>query len=328
MGYLEQGVWHKGWAARHDPRGNFLRPESRFRGRVTRDGSSGYRAIPGRYHLYVSLACPWAHRTLIFRALKGLDNAISVSIVDPLMLEDGWAFSDFPGCIPDTVNGARYLHEVYAKADPRYSGRVTVPVLWDRETGTIVNNESSEIIRMLNSEFEDVARLHEDYYPQPLRIEIDAVNQLVYKNINNGVYRCGFATTQEAYESAFDALFSALDELEARLDHSRYLAGDRITEADWRLFTTLVRFDAVYYGHFKCNLRRIGDYPNLSNYLRELYQVPGIAETVDMPHIKRHYYASHRHINPTGIVPKGPEIDFSAPHNRSRKFQRSARRVS
>ena len=328
MGYLEQGVWHKGWAARHDPRGNFLRPESRFRGRVTRDGSSGYRAIPGRYHLYVSLACPWAHRTLIFRALKGLDNAISVSIVDPLMLEDGWAFSDFPGCIPDTVNGARYLHEVYAKADPRYSGRVTVPVLWDRETGTIVNNESSEIIRMLNSEFEDVARLHEDYYPQPLRIEIDAVNQLVYKNINNGVYRCGFATTQEAYESAFDALFSALDELETRLDHSRYLAGDRITEADWRLFTTLVRFDAVYYGHFKCNLRRIGDYSNLSNYLRELYQVPGIAETVDMPHIKRHYYASHRHINPTGIVPKGPEIDFSAPHNRSRKFQRSARRVS
>jgi putative glutathione S-transferase len=322
MGYLEQGVWHKDWSGRHDPRGNYLRQESRFRDRVTRDGSSGYRAMPGRYHLYVSLACPWAHRTLIFRALKGLDNAISVSIVDPLMLDDGWAFSDFPGCVPDTVNRARYLREVYTKADPRYSGRVTVPVLWDRETGTIVNNESSEIIRMLNSEFEDVARLHEDYYPQPLRAEIDAVNRLVYENVNNGVYRCGFATTQEAYEIAFDALFSALGELEARLDRSRYLAGDRLTEADWRLFPTLVRFDAVYYGHFKCNLRRLGDYPNLSNYVRDLYQVPGVAETVDMAHIKRHYYASHRHINPTGIVPKGPEIDFLAPHDRSRKFAR------
>ena len=326
MGYLEQGVWHKEWAARHDARGNFLRLESRFRGRVTRDGSGGYRVMPGRYHLYVSLACPWAHRTLIFRALKGLDNAISVSIVDPLMLDDGWAFSDFPGCVPDTVNGARYLREVYTKADPRYSGRVTVPVLWDRETGTIVNNESSEIIRMLSSEFEDVARRHEDYYPQPLRAEIDAVNRLVYENVNNGVYRCGFATTQEAYEDAFDALFSALDQLEARLGQSRYLAGDQLTEADWRLFPTLVRFDAVYYGHFKCNLRRLGDYPNLSNYVRDLYQVPGVAETVDMAHIKRHYYASHRHINPTGIVPKGPEIDFLAPHDRSRKFAR-ARKV-
>ena len=324
MGYLEQGVWHKEWAGRHDARGNFLRQESRFRGRVTRDGSSGYRALPGRYHLYVSLACPWAHRTLIFRALKGLDNAISVSIVDPLMLDDGWAFSDFPGCVPDTVNGARYLREVYTKADPRYSGRVTVPVLWDRETGTIVNNESSEIIRMLSSEFEDVARRHEDYYPQPLRAEIDAVNRLVYENVNNGVYRCGFATTQEAYEDAFDALFSALDQLEARLGQSRYLTGDQLTEADWRLFPTLVRFDAVYYGHFKCNLRRLADYPNLSNYVRDLYQVPGVAETVDMAHIKRHYYASHRHINPTGIVPKGPEIDFSAPHDRSRKFARAA----
>jgi len=328
MGYLEQGVWHKEWAARHDARGNFLRLESRFRGRVTRDGSSGFRAEPGRYHLYVSLACPWAHRTLIFRALKGLDSAISVSIVDPLMLEDGWAFSEFPGCVPDTVNGARYLREVYTKADPRYSGRVTVPVLWDRETGAIVNNESSEIIRMLNGEFEDIARRHEDYYPQPLRAEIDMVNRLVYENINNGVYRCGFATTQEAYEGAFDALFSALDELEARLGRSRYLAGDRMTEADWRLFPTLVRFDAVYYGHFKCNQRRLGDYPNLSNYVRDLYQVPGVAETVDMAHIKRHYYASHRHINPTGIVPKGPEIDFLAPHDRSRKFQRGARVAS
>ena len=328
MGYLEQGVWRKDRAVRHDGRGNYLRQESRFRARVTQDGSSGYRAVPGRYHLYVSTACPWAHRTLIFRALKGLENAISVSIVDPLMLDDGWAFSDFPGCVPDTVNGARHLREVYTKADARYSGRVTVPVLWDGETGTIVNNESSEIISMLNSEFEEFARRHEDYYPQPLRAEIDAVNPLVYENINNGVYRCGFATTQEAYEAAFDALFSALDELEGRLDRSRYLAGDRMTEADWRLFPTLVRFDAVYYGHFKCNLRRLDDYPNLSNYVRDLYQVPGVAETVDMAHIKRHYYASHRHLNPTGIVPKGPEVDFSAPHNRSRKFQRSTRVAS
>jgi len=318
MGYLEQGVWHREWAGRNDPRGSFLRQASRFRGRVTRDGSSGFRAAPGRYHLYVSSACPWAHRTLIFRALKGLDKAISVSIVDPLMLEDGWSFSDFPGCVPDTVNRARYLREVYTKADPRYSGRVTVPVLWDRETGTIVNNESSEIIRMLNSEFEDVARLHDDYYPQPLRAGIDAVNQLVYKNINNGVYRCGFATTQAAYEGAFDALFSALDGLEARLDRSRYLVGDRITEADWRLFPTLVRFDAVYYGHFKCNLRRLIDYANLWGYARDLYQRPGFGSTVDFDHIKRHYYMTHANINPTRIVPLGPIVDWDEPHDRAR----------
>jgi putative glutathione S-transferase len=231
------------------------------------------------------------------------------------------------GCIPDTVNGFHHLHQVYSKAKPDYTGRVTVPVLWDRERATIVNNESSEIIRMLNSEFESFAGSRDDYYPRRLRAEIDAVNKIVYENINNGVYRCGFATTQDAYEQAFDALFGALDEMEARLDRSRYLVGDRITEADWRLFPTLVRFDAVYVGHFKCNLRRIEDYPNLSNYLRDLYQVPGIAETVDMDHIKRHYYTSHRHINPTGIVPKGPALDFSAPHDRARRFERRARRA-
>jgi glutathionyl-hydroquinone reductase len=324
MGYLENGVWHKGWSGRHDARGNFVRRESRFRSRVTVDGSSGYPAEPGRYHLYVSAACPWAHRALIFRKLKGLEQVIAVSIVDPLMLDDGWAFSDGPGCIPDTVNGLRYLREVYTKADPSYSGRVTVPVLWDKATGTIVNNESSEIIRMLGSAFDAYASSREDYYPQPLRSEIDAVNELTYASINNGVYRTGFATTQEAYEHAFDALFAALDECEARLDRARYLVGERLTEADWRLFPTLVRFDAVYYSHFKCNLRRIVDYPNLSHYVRDLYQVPGIAATVDMDHIKRHYYASHRHVNPTGIVPKGPALDFLAPHDRARRFAAAA----
>lgn len=320
MGYLEQGVWHKGWSGRHDARGEYVRRDSQFRARVTADGSSGYRAEPGRYHLYASLACPWAHRALIYRKLKGLEDIISVSIVGPLMLEDGWEFTDGPGCVPDTVNGARYLREVYTRVDPNYSGRVTVPALWDKATGAIVNNESSEIIRMLGGEFEAFASSHEDYYPQALRTEIDAVNELVYANVNNGVYRAGFATTQEAYERAFNALFGALDQLESRLARSRYVAGDRITEADWRLFPTLVRFDAVYHGHFKCNLRRIVDYPNLSNYLRDLYQVPGVAATVDMDHIKRHYYASHLHLNPTGIVPAGPELDFMAPHDRARRF--------
>ncbi|MDH3287644.1 MAG: glutathione S-transferase family protein [Betaproteobacteria bacterium] len=320
MGYLENGVWHKGWSGRHDPRGEFVRRDSQFRARVTADGSSGYRAEPGRYHLYASLACPWAHRAVIYRKLKGLEDIISVSIVGPLMLEDGWEFTDGPGCVPDTINGARYLREVYTQVEPKYSGRVTVPALWDKATGAIVNNESSEIIRMLGGEFEAFANSHEDYYPQALRTEIDAVNELVYANVNNGVYRAGFATTQEAYERAFNALFSALEQLESRLGRSRYVAGERITEADWRLFPTLVRFDAVYHGHFKCNLRRIVDYPNLSNYLRDLYQVPGVATTVDMDHIKRHYYASHLHMNPTGIVPAGPELDFMAPHDRGRKF--------
>lgn len=319
MGFLENGAWREGRDAR-TVNGEFVRRDSQFRARVTADGSSGFPAEAGRYHLYVSTACPWAHRTLIYRRLKGLEEEISISIVDPVVVNEGWAFGSGPGCVPDTVNGFHHLHQVYSKAKPDYTGRVSVPVLWDKKTGTIVNNESSEIIRMLGSEFEAFARSHEDYYPKALRAEIDSVNELVYTNINNGVYRTGFATTQEAYERAFDSLFGALDELESRLGRSRYLVGDRATEADWRLFPTLVRFDAVYYGHFKCNLRRIGDYPNLSNYLRELYQVPGIADTVDMDHIKRHYYASHLHINPTGIVPKGPELAFTAPHDRARKF--------
>ncbi|MBI2313713.1 MAG: glutathione S-transferase family protein [Betaproteobacteria bacterium] len=318
MGRLVEGVWEPGWYDTGATGGEFVREECQFRGRVSADGSSGYRAEPGRYHLYVSAACPWAHRTLIFRTLKTLEEAISISIVHPLMLGQGWAFSDEAGCIPDTVNGLSCLHQVYVKAKPDYTGRVTVPVLWDRKTGTIVNNESSEIIRMLNSEFTAFTDDRHDYYPAALRSDIDAVNAFVYSKVNNGVYRCGFATTQQAYERAFERLFAALDEVEARLSRQRYLAGDRITEADWRLFTTLVRFDAVYYGHFKCNLRRIADYPNLSNYLRDLYQVPGVASTVNLDHIRRHYYGSHLMLNPTGIVPRGPELDFSAPHDRGR----------
>ena len=322
MGYLENGIWREGRETR-TVNGEFVRRDSQFRMRVTADGSSGFRAEPGRYHLYVSAACPWAHRTLIFRKLKRLEYAISVSIVDPVIVNEGWAFGTGTGCVPDTVNGFHHLHQVYSTAKPDYTGRVSVPVLWDKRRRTIVNNESSEIIRMLNSEFEAFAGSHEDYYLKALRAEIDSVNELVYANVNNGVYRTGFATTQEAYERAFHALFGALDQLESRLAGARYLVGDRITEADWRLFTTLVRFDAVYHGHFKCNLRRIADYPNLSNYLRDLYQVPGVAATVDMDHIKRHYYLSHRHINPTGIVPAGPELDFMAPHDRARRFARA-----
>ena len=316
MGYLADGVWHDGWYDTRASGGEFIRGESRFRRWITADGSSGWRAEAGRYHLYVSFACPWAHRTLIYRKLKRLEHAISISVVDPLMLEHGWAFSDAPGCIRDAVNGFDYLRQVYTRAQPDYSGRVTVPVLWDKTSGTIVNNESGDIIRMLNSEFNALTDAKADFYPSPLRAEIDAVNAFVYENSNNGVYKCGFATTQQAYGHAFDKLFTALDRLETRLAESRYLIGDRPTEADWRLFTTLVRFDAVYYGHFKCNLRRVTDYPNLSNYVRDLYQVPGIAETVNMDHIKRHYYGSHRAINPTGIVPKGPALDFDAPHDR------------
>ena len=320
MGFLQSGKWHDGWYDTRSTGGAFVRSESQFRGRVTADGSGGFPAEAGRYHLYVSLACPWAHRTLIFRKLKGLEDLISISVVHPLMLENGWTFDCAPGCIPDTINGARFMHEIYTRADPGYSGRVTVPVLWDRKTGAIVSNESAEIIRMFNAAFNGITGNRDDYCPETLRAEIDAVNGMVYENVNNGVYRCGFATTQAAYEEAFGKLFAALDTLESRLARSRYLVRDRITEADWRLFTTLIRFDAVYFGHFKCNLRRIADYPNLSNYLRELYQVPGVAETVNMAHIKQHYYGSHRQINPTGIVPAGPALDFDAPHDRARKF--------
>ncbi|HYB55429.1 MAG TPA: glutathione S-transferase family protein [Alphaproteobacteria bacterium] len=320
MGLLIDGVWHDQWYDTRASGGRFVRSESQFRDWVTADGSSRFKAEPGRYHLYVSLACPWAHRTLIFRALKGLEEAVSLSIVDPLMGPQGWAFSDYPGATPDHANGKRFLHEIYTLAKPGYSGRVSVPVLWDKSSRSIVNNESSEIIRMLNSAFDAWGRADVDFYPAPLRGHIDEINALVYERINNGVYRAGFATTQAAYEEAFDGLFAALERIEALLSRQRYLVGDRLTEADWRLFTTLVRFDAVYHGHFKCNLRRLVDYPNLSNYARELYQVPKVAATVDLDHIKRHYYASQKTINPTGIVPKGPALDFAAPHDRARNY--------
>lgn len=313
---MVEGRWAQD--TEHDRKGRFVRHESVFRNRVTADGSSGFKAEPGRYHLYVSLACPWAHRTLIFRKLKQLEDVISLSVVDPLMSEYSWHFSTCAGCIPDTVNGFHHLHQVYTLARPDYTGIVTVPVLFDKKTGTIVNNESSEIIRMLNREFDAWGDAGVDFYPEPLRAAIDAVNAFVYENVNNGVYRAGFAQTQEAYDEAFDALFAALDELERRLAQQRYLAGNRITEADWRLFTTLVRFDAVYCVHFKCNLRCVTDYPNLWAYTRDLYQVPGVAATVDLDHIKTHYYGSHRELNPRGIIPKGPVLDFGAPHGRER----------
>ena len=324
MGLLIGGVWQNQAYDTKSTGGRFVRKDSHFRNWVTADGApgpsgeGGFKALPGRYHLYVSLACPWAHRTLIFRKLKKLESIVSLSVVDPLMGDEGWVFSHFPGAIPDAANGKAHLYEIYLLAEPRYTGRVTVPALWDKERKTIVNNESSEIIRMFNSAFDAFTDAHEDYYPPELRGEIDAINDLVYRNINNGVYRTGFATTQEAYEEAFRDLFATLDEIERRLSRRRYLAGGRPTEADWRLFTTLVRFDPVYVGHFKCNLRRIADYSNLSNYLRELYQVPGVAETVNFEHIKRHYYMSHPQINPSRIVPLGPEIDLDAPHDRAR----------
>ncbi len=324
MGLLADGVWQEERYETRTQAGRFVRPTARFRNWVTEDGSpgpsgeGGFPAARSRYHLYVALACPWAHRTVIFRTLKGLEDVISMSVVEPLYGPHGWRFGTSAGTTPDTANGKSELAEIYLLANPRYSGRVSVPVLWDKERKTIVNNESSEIIRMLNGAFGRFANVPTDYYPAPLRDEIDRINDLVYSNVNNGVYRAGFAVSQEAYEEAFHALFATLDELEARLSRRRYLAGATITEADWRLFTTLVRFDAVYYSHFKCNLRRIADYPSLSNYLRDLYQQPGIAATVNIDHIKRHYYGSQRHVNPTGIVPLGPQLDFSAPHDRGR----------
>ena len=322
MGLLIDGVWHDKWYDTKKSGGRFERQESAFRNWVTVDGSAGpggeagFKAEPGRYHLYVSLACPWAHRTLIFRKLKKLEEIIPVSVVHWHMGAEGWTFEQGPGTVPDSVNGAAKLYEVYLKADPHYSGRVTVPVLWDKQRQTIVSNESAEIIRMLNSAFDGLTGSTLDFYPAHLRTEIDTVNAAVYRHVNNGVYKCGFATAQAAYEEAFDALFTTLDDLEQRLTRQRYLLGDRITEADWRLFTTLVRFDPVYHGHFKCNLRRLADYPNLWNYTRELYQVPGVAGTVNLHHIKHHYYGSHASVNPSGIVPKGPAIDFERPHGR------------
>lgn len=303
-------------------KGEFIRSESGFRNWVTKDGSAGpsgeggFAAESGRYHLYVSYACPWAHRTLIYRVLKGLEDVISVSVVHPLMPAESWVFGDYPGATVDNVNQAEYLYENYLKADPQFNGLVTVPVLWDKKRQTIVNNESSEIIRMLNSAFDEFGNSNVDFYPQDLHEAIDAINKLIYNNVNNGVYRAGFARTQDAYDRAFDHLFGTMDELEQRLSKQRYLLGEKITEADWRLFTTLVRFDAVYYNHFKTNKKRLMDYPNLWAYTRELYQLPGVKETVNMDHIKTHYFGSHRSINPTGIVPKGPVIDFMQAHGR------------
>ena len=328
MGLLVDGVWQQDGARTKD--GHFIRPATQFRNWVTPDGSpglsaqgsfagsGGYKAEPGRYHLYVAYSCPWAHRTIIFRKLKGLENVVSLSAVSPDMLKDGWTFNVDEGSTGDAINGKSKLSEIYVLADPRYTGRVSVPVLWDKERKTIVNNESSEIIRMLNSAFDAFTNVHTDYYPPALRAEIDRINDLVYPNINNGVYRAGFATAQAAYELAFRGVFDTLDEIEQTLSRQRYLVGNAITEADWRLFCTLIRFDAVYYSHFKCNWRHIYEYPNLSNYVRDLYQQPGVAETVNLQQIKRHYYGSQRQVNPTGIVPVGPQLDFSAPHDRGR----------
>lgn len=322
MGLLVDGKWVNQWYDTDSTKGKFVRSKSQFRNWVTADGSAGptgeggFKAEPGRYHLYVSLACPWAHRTLIFRALKGLEEMISTSVVNPLMGEHGWTFDPDDGVVPDPLNNAHFLHQIYTTDTPDYTGRVTVPILWDKQQRRIVSNESADIIRMLNSAFDQAGASIGDYYPAALRSEIDALNERVYDRVNNGVYKAGFATTAEAYEQAFWPLFEMFDELEERLSSKRYLLGDSLTEADWRLFTTLVRFDAVYHGHFKCNLRRIEDYANLSGYVRELYQWPGVADTVNMQHIKDHYYRSHATINPTGIVPLGPQLDLQRPHGR------------
>jgi len=305
-------------------KGEFIRSDSQFRHWVTPDGTpgpsgeGGFKAEPGRYHLYISHACPWAHRTMIFRKLKGLDGIISISVVHPLMPKESWLFAEYPGATADNINHKKALYEIYQMVDPLYNGIVSVPVLWDKKQQTLVNNESSEIIRMLNTSFNEWAKNDVDFYPKALREEIDSINAVIYENINNGVYRTGFATTQMAYESAYDKLFDTLDKLDQHLSTQRYLVANQITEADWRLFTTLVRFDAVYFGHFKCNKRLLKEYPHLWDYTRSLYQQPGIAETVNMQHIKNHYYQSHTSINPTRIVPRGPILDFNAPHQRNK----------
>ncbi|HCE1504054.1 glutathione S-transferase family protein [Vibrio parahaemolyticus] len=311
MGKLVEGVWHDVWYDTKANGGKFVREDAGFRDWIKNDSEAVFQPESGRYHLYVSLACPWAHRTLIFRKLKGLEPHIDVTVVCPDMLSQGWQMG-----LPEPLFGHTRMHQIYTQAKPDYTGRVTVPVLWDKMTNTIVSNESSEIIRMFNSAFNDLTGNHDDYYPEPLRGVIDEWNDYIYPNVNNGVYRCGFATSQEAYEEAFESLFSALDKINAHLATHRYLAGNKITEADWRLFTTLVRFDAVYVGHFKCNKQRIADYVNIQGYLKELYQIDGIADTTDFYHIKRHYYFSHTGINPTQVVPKGPDLDFSSPHQR------------
>ena len=324
MGLLVDGQWQDKWYDTEASGGRFVREDAGFRNWVTADGSAGptgvggFKAEANRYHLYVSLACPWAHRTTIYRKLKGLEDMISLSVVHPFMGDKGWTFAEGAGVIADPIVNASYLYEVYVAAKPNYTGRVTVPILWDKKTNTIVSNESSEIIRMLNSAFDEVGATDVSFLPSELLAEIDTINEFVYSAVNNGVYKAGFATTEAAYTEAVVTLFDALDTLEARLADQRYLLGDTITEADWRLFTTLVRFDAVYVGHFKCNIRRIVDYPNLWGYLRDLYQVPGIAETVNIEHIKAHYYTSHANINPTRIIPVGPLLDFNEPHDRTR----------
>ena len=323
MGLLVDGQWQDKWYDTEASGGRFVREDAGFRNWVTADGSAGptgvggFKAEANRYHLYMSLACPWAHRTTIYRKLKGLEDMISLSVVHPFMGDKGWTFAEGAGVIADPIVNADYLYEVYVAAKPNYTGRVTVPILWDKKTNTIVSNESSEIIRMLNSAFDEVGATDVNFLPKALLAEIDTINEFVYSAVNNGVYKAGFATTEAAYTEAVVTLFDALDTLEARLADQRYLLGDTITEADWRLFTTLVRFDAVYVGHFKCNIRRIVDYPNLWGYLRDLYQVPGIAETVSIEHIKAHYYTSHANINPTRIIPVGPLLDFNEPHDRA-----------
>lgn len=315
MGLIQDGKWVDQWYDTSDSGGEFRRQDSRFRSWLTADGQpgpqgeKGFKAEKGRYHLYVSLACPWAHRTLIFRQLKNLQDYIDVTVVDPIMLENGWE-------VTDPLYGFQYAYQLYMRADSQYEGRVTVPVLWDKQTQTIVSNESSEIIRMFNSAFNHLTGNTDDYYPEGLRESIDVINERIYDCINNGVYRAGFATTQEAYEDAYHQLFDALDWVEGLLSKQRYLCGSTLTEADWRLFTTLIRFDAVYFGHFKTNRRLIASYPAMSSYVRELYQVPGVAQTVNFEHIKTHYYASHLTINPTGVIPLGPEQDFDLPHDR------------
>ena len=324
MGMLVDGKWHDVWYDTKASKGRFVRSEAQFRNWVTSDGSpgpsgkGGFRAEPDRYHLYISLACPWAHRTLILRKLKGLDSMIGLSAVNSFMGTDGWTFEPGPGVIEDPINGARRVYEVYLAADSNYSGRATVPLLWDKARNTIASNESKEIIRMFNSAFNEVGATGPDFYPEPLRGQIDELNERIYHTVNNGVYKSGFATTQDAYEEAVTAVFETLDMLEERLATRRYLTGATITEADWRLWTTLVRFDPVYFGHFKCNVRRIVDYPNLWGYTCDLYQQPGIAETVDIPYIQAHYYGSHESINPHRILPVGPDIDYSIAHDRAR----------
>ena len=322
MGLLVNGQWQDRWYDTDSHGGEFEREAAQLRNWITADGSAGpsgeggFAAEKDRYHLYVSLACPWAHRTLIFRKLKGLEDYIGVSVVSPIMLEHGWTFDQDEGSSGDDLYASEYLHQIYTRNRPDYTGRVTVPLLWDKDRECIVSNESAEIIRMLNGAFNDLTGNDDDYYPEDLRGDIEATNSLVYETVNNGVYRAGFATSKEAYEAAYHRLFESLDLLEQRLGQNRYLTGERITEADWRLFTTLIRFDAVYHGHFKCNRQRLADFHNLWAYTRELYQWPGVADTVDFHHIKTHYYASHRNINPTGIVPAGPELDYAAPHGR------------